>query len=213
MTSSLALLKDPNYDYLVKVVCIGDSGVGKSCLVKQLCERTFEDSHVSTIGVDFAVTTKKVEDRTVKLQIWDTAGQERFRTVTLAYYRGAQAAVIVFDVTCRESFESVPNWFNEVRKYTEEGTPIIIIANKVDQETKRVVSIRETEELVKNLDANVHVIETSAKTSRNVDAAFADVATQFAKKVRVLGAEKGKIKETGVPISGETTTCPSCLIL
>lgn len=96
-----------DYDYLFKLVLIGDSSVGKSCLLLRFADDSFTESYISTIGVDFRFRTVKIEDKTVKLQIWDTAGQERFRTITSAYYRGADGIIMVYDVTRRESFDHV----------------------------------------------------------------------------------------------------------
>eukprot|EP01035_Chromulina_nebulosa_P028997 gene28997-38363_t len=102
-----------DYDNLFKLVVIGDTGVGKSCLLLRFADETFTENHVSTIGVDFRFRTVKVDKKTVKLQIWDTAGQERFRTITSAYYRGADGIIIVYDVSCEESFNHINDWLIE----------------------------------------------------------------------------------------------------
>lgn len=103
-----------DYDYLFKLVLIGDSGVGKSCLLLRFADDNFTDSYISTIGVDFRFRTITIDDKIVKLQIWDTAGQERFRTITSAYYRGADGIIMVYDVTSSESFDHVEEWLSEV---------------------------------------------------------------------------------------------------
>ena len=102
-----------DYDYLFKLVLIGDSGVGKSCLLLRFADDSFTDSYISTIGVDFRFRTVTIDKKTVKLQIWDTAGQERFRTITSAYYRGAHGIIMVYDVTSEESFEHVEEWLSK----------------------------------------------------------------------------------------------------
>ena len=103
---------DINYDYLFKILLIGDSGVGKSCLILRFAENMFIDSYISTIGVDFKIKTISLFGKIVKLQIWDTAGQERFRTITTSYYRGSHAILIVYDITSMESFRNVTSWLN-----------------------------------------------------------------------------------------------------
>ncbi|WBY58514.1 ras-related protein Rab-1B [Plasmodium yoelii yoelii] len=106
-----------SYDSLFKILLIGDSGVGKSCLLLRFADDTYTDSYISTIGVDFKIKTIEIDDKIIKLQIWDTAGQERFRTITSSYYRGAQGIIIVYDVTDRDSFNNVKNWIIEIEKY------------------------------------------------------------------------------------------------
>mmetsp|Transcript_35141 Transcript_35141/g.71640 ORF Transcript_35141/g.71640 Transcript_35141/m.71640 type:complete len:131 (+) Transcript_35141:108-500(+) len=122
-----------DYDHLFKLVLIGDSGVGKSCLLLRFADNAFTDSYISTIGVDFRFRTVKVEKHTVKLQIWDTAGQERFRTITSAYYRGADGIIMVYDVTNQESFNHVADWLTEVNRYASEGTCKLLVGNKSDR--------------------------------------------------------------------------------
>ena len=119
-----------DYHYLFKMVLIGDSSVGKSCLLIRFADDDFTDNYVTTIGVDFRFRTLRIEDYSVKLQIWDTAGQERYRTITNAYYRGADGIIVVFDLTSRESFLNLTDWLDEVKKSAPEDTLIIAFANK-----------------------------------------------------------------------------------
>ena len=128
-----------DYDYLFKLVLIGDSSVGKSCLLLRFADDSFTDSYISTIGVDFRFRTVKIEDKTVKLQIWDTAGQERFRTITSAYYRGADGIIMVYDVTRLDSFDHVRDWLNEVNRYANQGLcKKLLIGNKCDRSDRKV---------------------------------------------------------------------------
>jgi small GTP-binding protein len=115
-----------------QLVLIGDNGVGKSCLLLRFADNTFTENFISTIGVDFRFRTLKVEKKIIKLQIWDTAGQERYRTITSAYYRGADGIIMVYDVTNEESFNHINEWFLEVNRYASEDTCKLIVGNKTD---------------------------------------------------------------------------------
>jgi Ras-related protein Rab-1A len=122
------------------LVLIGDTGVGKSCLLLRFADDTFTESFISTIGVDFRFRTVKINKKIVKLQIWDTAGQERFRTITSAYYRGADGIIMVYDVCNEESFNHINDWFIEVNRYASENTCKLLVGNKTDRADKIVPS-------------------------------------------------------------------------
>ncbi|KAL8269774.1 hypothetical protein Esti_006303 [Eimeria stiedai] len=154
-------------DYLFKLVLIGDSGVGKSCLLLRFSDDTFTDSYITTIGVDFRFRTVDIDGKAVKLQIWDTAGQERFRTITSAYYRGADGIVLVYDVTEAESFAHVDEWLAEVNRYATENTIKILVGNKSEKDRDRVVATEDARR--KAEDLGISFIESSAKESINVD--------------------------------------------
>ena len=128
---------------MFKLLLIGDSGVGKSCLLLRFSDDTYTESYISTIGVDFKIRTIPLEGKTVKLQIWDTAGQERFRTITSSYYRGAHGIIIVYDCTDLESFENVKNWLGEIERYGSDGVSKLLVGNKCDLESARKVSYDE----------------------------------------------------------------------
>ncbi|CDJ56879.1 RAS small GTpase, putative [Eimeria maxima] len=173
----------PEYDFLFKLLLIGDSGVGKSCLLLRFADDTYTESYISTIGVDFKIRTIDLDGKTVKLQIWDTAGQERFRTITSSYYRGAHGIVVVYDVTDRESFSNVKNWMHEIERYATEGVSKLLVGNKSDLTAKKVVSYEEGKELA---DAcNIRFIETSAKNAQNVEEAFHIMASEIKARVQV----------------------------
>ncbi|KAI0823868.1 GTP-binding protein ypt1 [Trametes gibbosa] len=162
------------YDYLFKLLLIGDSGVGKSCLLLRFAEDAFTDSYLSTIGVDFKIRTIELEGKTVKLQIWDTAGQERFRTIAAAYYRGAHGIIMVYDVTEAETFSNVKGWITEIERYASEGVKKLIIGNKSDLVERKVVEYSVAKEFSDSL--SIPFIETSAKNSTNVEEAFSLMA-------------------------------------
>ena len=122
-----------DYDHLFKILIIGESGVGKTCLLQRFCENSFDSNFISTIGVDFKKKMMNVEDKKVKLQIWDTAGQERFRNITSSYYRGTQGCLIVYDVNDPVTLQKVAEWFTEITDRTLENPPVIyIVGNKID---------------------------------------------------------------------------------
>jgi len=159
-----------DFDYMVKLIVVGASGVGKSSLLLQFTDREFQKSIEATVGVEFGVKVLEVDGLKVKLQIWDTGGQESFRSVTTNYYRGAQGGLLVFDLTYRISFDALPGWLKEIHAYTDPNTSFLLIGNKKDLAGQRVVSYEEAEDFaVKN---GLVYIETSAKDSTNVDKAF-----------------------------------------
>lgn len=164
------------YDHLLKLLLIGDSGVGKSSLLLRFTEDKYDAQILSTIGVDFRVRFLTVDGVRLKLAIWDTAGQERFRTLTASYYRGAQGIILVYDVGCRETFDNVSHWIQEAEKHgTVPGSVKMIVANKVD--IPRAVSTEEGRQLAAQL--GTLFVETSAKTSVNVQKAFEELVTQI----------------------------------
>lgn len=165
------------YDYLFKLLLIGDSGVGKSSLLLRFADDTFTESYISTIGVDFKIRTVQLEGKTVKLQIWDTAGQERFRTITSSYYRGAQGIIIVYDVTDKDSFNNVKQWLHEIDRYASEDVKKLLVGNKSDLDDKRETTYAEAEEEAKTL--RMQFLETSAKNSTNVEKAFMAMAKEI----------------------------------
>jgi len=172
-----------DYDYLVKTILVGDSGVGKSCLLKRFTRNEFADHHLSTIGVDFGVKTIDLDGKVAKLQIWDTAGQERFRSITSSYYKGANVVLVVCDVTNPDSFKNVKKWMEEIKKYANEDVQVLIVANKTDDMRHRLIDQAEANEVANEL--GLPYIETSAKNSSNVEEAFFSIAKTFIKK-RVL---------------------------
>lgn len=167
-----------DYDYLFKLVLIGDSGVGKSCLLLRFADDAFTESYISTIGVDFRFRTVTINKKTVKLQIWDTAGQERFRTITSAYYRGADGIILVYDVTSQETFDHIHDngWLHEVNKYASETTCKLLVGNKSDRSDKAVSP--DTAKAFANT-LGIPFLETSAKSAANVEEAFLTMASQL----------------------------------
>jgi len=168
-----------DYDLLYKLLLIGDSGVGKSCLLLRFADDAFTENFISTIGVDFKIKTLNMEGKKIKLQIWDTAGQERFQTITTSYYRGAHGIVIVFDVTNQASFENVKKWLDDVERHASQNIVKLLIGNKCDLEQKRVVDFHTAKALADRL--NMPYLETSAKFATNVNDAFEKLAVNVLK--------------------------------
>ncbi|OHT11932.1 Ras-related protein RABA2b [Tritrichomonas foetus] len=169
-TATILPIESASPDYLLKIVLTGDSGVGKTNLLSQFAKNTFNPDYKTTIGVEFATKTLKVKGKMVKAQIWDTAGQERYRAITSSYYKGANAAMVLYDITSSISFQNVQRWMKEVRDNSEQNIVIMIIGNKSDLDNLRSVSkedgMREAER------EKTMFFETSACTAENVQEAF-----------------------------------------
>ena len=159
-----------DYDYLFKVLLIGNSSVGKSSLLLRFVDNQWSDLFVPTIGVDFKIRTMEIDNKNVKLQIWDTAGQERFKNITASYYRGAHGIFVVYDISDTESFKNINNWLIEIVKNANKNVYKILVGNKCDLEDKRTVSYQQGKELAETY--GMQFIETSAKSNTNVDEAF-----------------------------------------
>lgn len=151
------------YDALFKVIIIGDSGVGKTCILRKYVDNLFSTSFVTTIGVDFKVKIIRRGDKNIKLQIWDTAGQERFRTITTSYYRGTDAVILVYDVTDESSFESVEGWIHGMNSKVGSDAIKVLVANKIDNERLRKVPKHKGEKLAQKY--NMMFFECSARSS------------------------------------------------
>ena len=175
-------------DYIFKIVLIGDTSVGKSCLLTRFADDQFTENYVTTIGVDFRFKTMIVMDKIVKVQVWDTAGQERYRSITNAYYRGAEGILIVFDVTKKESFENIQNWINEVTVYTGKDVIMICLGNKND--LKKYIDNKEINEFKKK--TGLEIINVSAKTGDGVEDAFKHIIESLIKKSMNKEEEKNK---------------------
>nr|GEW86424.1 Ras-related protein RABA1f [Tanacetum cinerariifolium] len=173
----MAYKADDDYDYLFKVVLIGDSGVGKSNLLSRFTRNEFSLESKSTIGVEFATRSIKVDDKTIKAQIWDTAGQERYRAITSAYYRGAVGALLVYDTTRHVTFENVERWLKELRDHSDSNIVIMLVGNKADLRHLRAVTTEDAKTYAEK--EKTYFIETSALEAHNVENAFTEVLTQI----------------------------------
>ncbi|KAG9771328.1 ras-domain-containing protein, partial [Aureobasidium melanogenum] len=168
-------MANDEYDFLFKVVLIGDSGVGKSNLLSRFTRNEFNLDSKSTIGVEFATRSIQVDTKTIKAQIWDTAGQERYRAITSAYYRGAVGALLVYDISKRQTYDNVTRWLKELRDHADANIVIMLVGNKSDLRHLRAVPTEEAKQFAS--ENNLSFIETSALDASNVELAFQNILT------------------------------------
>jgi len=207
-----------NYDYLFKVVLIGDSGVGKSNLLSRFTRNEFNLESKSTIGVEFATRSISVDGKTVKAQIWDTAGQERYRAITAAYYRGAVGALLVYDIAKHATYVDVTRWLKELRDHADSNIVIMLVGNKSDLRHLRAVPTDEAKQFAS--ENNLGFIETSALDASNVESAFQTILTDIYRIVSnkalessndVIGPSRGEtIKVTPTPDEGSKAKGNCC---
>jgi len=183
------------YDYLIKLLLIGDSGVGKSCLLLRFSDDSFTPSFITTIGIDFKIRTIELDGKRIKLQIWDTAGQERFRTITTAYYRGAMGILLVYDVTDEKSFGNIRNWIRNIEQHATESVNKMLIGNKCDMVDKKVIDTARGKALAE--EYSIKFLETSAKTGAGVEDAFITLAKDIKKRLIDPSATEGAEHKEG----------------
>ena len=172
------------YEYSFKVLILGDSSVGKTCILLRFAEDSFSTQHVTTIGVDFRLKIVEIDGKLIKLQLWDTAGQERFRTITKAYYKGSHGILLTYDVTNRESFKNVTHWIKQIDSSGVGDLVKVLVGNKCDL-PNREVSEEEGRKLAENY--GIPFIETSAKNNINIEQAFNTLTGEMLKTAKVRG--------------------------
>lgn len=171
-----------NYDYRVKLIIIGDANSGKSCLLEQFKEGRFYAGSTHTIGVEFASKLVTIADKKIKLQIWDTAGQDRYRTVSRSYYRGSLGAVVVYDITSRESFNNLPRWIQDAREQASKEVTIAVVGNKRDLGNERAVPMLDASRFCQERD--LLFMETSALTGEGVVDIFELLTRRIIEKIQ-----------------------------
>jgi Ras-related protein Rab-11A len=187
---------DIKENYKLKVVVVGDSGVGKTNLIKRFISNTFSANSKATVGVEFLSKSYKINDEVFKIEMWDTAGQERYKSITAAYYKGAKGALIVFDTTQKTSFENIDKWYVEIKEKASPDMKLMIVGNKTDLKEERVVTTEVA--MGKAKDLEVPLMETSALDGTNVKEAFYDLLKEMYREIRKKldivesQAEKGK---------------------
>ena len=166
-----------DYEFIFKVLLLGNSNVGKSSLFLRFVDDIWNDTFVPTIGVDFKIKTFDIDEKRIKMQIWDTAGQERFKNIIASYYRGAHGILLIYDVTDKDSFKNLSNWLIEIEKNSNKNVLKVLIGNKTDLEEKRVISYNQAKEFADSY--GLKYIETSAKKNLNVNEAFATLGREL----------------------------------
>ena len=182
----------PKNELFYKILILGDTSVGKTCVLTRYTDNRFEKNYLSTIGIDYKLKNIKLDNgKTVKLQIWDTIGQERYRAVTKNYYKGAHGIILIYDITDRETFENVRNWIKSIKTEADEKVVVILVGNKCDFEEKRQVSKEEGEQLAQEL--NLPFFECSAKENKNINEAFNGLVAKLIINYQVI--KKNQVQE------------------
>ena len=204
------------YEFIFKIILIGNSGVGKSSILQRYIQKVFDDNYSCTIGVDFFMKSLNIGEKSIKLQLWDTAGTEKFRSITTGYYRGANAAFVVFDLTSKKSFNALNEWIQNYYKYSNPDSEknVVLIGNKSDLIEEREITEEEINNFVK--DNNIKYFETSAKDGKNVDECFYYISEKLMKQYENKDNELVKredlisndnLKKNAVVIIGDKKKC------
>ena len=184
-------MEDDNYEFMFKVVLVGDSFVGKTNIMSKYLKNEFHEDSKATVGVEFGSKQFKIEGHTIKAQIWDTAGQERYKSITSAYYKGAKGAFVVYDITRKESFDSIDKWINDLYSSADKKLTIVVIGNKNDLEDQRIITKEQGQEKANKL--NIAFMETSALTGNNLDKAFEMMINEIYKKCHEEMLAEGEV--------------------
>ena len=192
-----------DYDYLVKCLIIGDSGIGKSAMMIKFADDIYNPEYISTIGVDFKIRTIEHRNKTLKLQIWDTAGQERFRAITTSYYRGSHAIIVCYDTTDYDTFTNVNKWINEINKYGSKSAILVLCGTKSDLTSNRKVSENEGQEFAQS--NNMIFIETSAKNGSNITKLFELISSSTIDKYVFEDIDIGKKSTKNITLQPSST--------
>ena len=205
------------HDFLFKGIIIGPSNGGKSCILLRATKNAFREIHEVTIGVDFGFIIIKIDDKIIKLQIWDTSGQEQYKSVSKVFYKNTDCVFLVFDITSKDSFHNISSWLEEIRSLLNPSPIILLVGNKLDEESKRNVSKVEAEEYVVKNKLNGYY-ETSAKTGENINELLKNVSKLiFCSNIKIKKEEeKVKLKtenpeknSTKIPKEASNSSC-SC---
>lgn len=184
------------YDHLFKLLIIGESGVGKTCLLLRFTDDSFTANHLTTIGIDFKIKIINFEEKQIKLQIWDTAGQERFRTITKTYYKGAHGIILTYDVTDENSFKNIRNWVKQIEQNAQTNVCKVLVGNKCDREDRKI-TYEEGAKLASEF--KMQFFETSAKSNHNVNETFTFLTKD------ILSTSDPKPKDQSITIVGKNT--------
>ena len=190
-------------DYKLKVVIIGDSGVGKTNLIKRFVSDTFNENSKATVGVEFLSKTYKINNHIFKIELWDTAGQERYKSITSVYYKGSKGALLVYDITSKVTFDNIGKWITEIRDKTSKDITLMMVGNKTDLVQYREVSNEQALNKAKTL--GIPLMETSALDSTNVKEAFHDLLKEMYKDMKSkLQSDNNNLKDNGEGLKLDT---------
>ena len=214
------MVRTNDYDFSIKTLLIGDSGVGKSSFMKQFVEERFDDIYKCTIGVDYKTIYLDIFDNTIKFLIWDTAGQERFNSITKIYYRNANVIIFIFDITSRDSFDNIPSWIENSKNIIPDSCAKLLVGNKSDYihnlsnnqiNKRREVSFEEAKKFSK-LNGFINYYETSTKTNKNIKECFCDIAIHFINNKEKLNIHLSKTSDSidKINITEKTTNYNKC---
>ena len=178
-------------EFYYKILLLGDSSVGKTCFLLYYTENTFQEIHLSSIGLDCKFKEVQLKNgETTKIQIWDTAGQDRFRAIARNYFKGAHGIILIYDITNRESFENVENWINQIQEEVSEKVCIVLVGNKIDLEDKRLVSTEEGKKMAEEF--GLMFFECSCKTGDNVNETFQELVEKTVENYSKIDDLKGE---------------------
>ena len=218
ISTTMALASDKDHDHQFKLLIVGNSSVGKSAILLRFADDKYDESYVSTIGIDFKVRSIDIDGKRVKMQIWDTAGQEKFRTIGTAYYRNTHGVILVYDVTSKESFLSIERWLQEIKKNCANTIyKIVLIANKDENPNLKKISTEEASEFANQM--GIPLFETSAKENINVEELFYAIAkmmvdTKNTKTLARQNADAKSVRENNSNGKGkEKKNSSRCIIL
>ena len=199
-------------DYKIKIIVVGDSGVGKTNLINRFASDKFDTNSKATIGVEFVYKTLKINKEIIKVEVWDTAGQERYRSITSSYYKGANGAIIVYDLTDEESFKNVESWMNEVIKKGKQNMQFLLVGNKKDLINDRVVT--EQKGIDKAKELNMNLFEASALEKDNVNEAFnfliKEIYLSIIKEKNVCLNNDDKVGQGGIALNTDKKVKKKC---
>ena len=188
--------KDNTSDSVYKVLLLGDTKVGKTCFLMRYTDNTFQETHMSTIGLDYRLKTMKLSSgKNVKVQIWDTAGQDRFRAITKNYFKGAHGIILIYDVTDDQSFDNVSNWIDQIKEEASDNVIILLVGNKIDDVDHRKIQTENGENLANTF--KLDFFETSAKTGENVEKTFQTLIQKIDEIYYLNNISKGGKLNTG----------------
>ena len=192
---------DNTSESVYKVLLLGDSTVGKTCFLMRYTDNTFQEIHMSTIGLDYRLKSMTLKSgKNVKVQIWDTAGQDRFRAITKNYYKGAHGIILIYDVTNQLSFDNVSNWINQIKEEASDKVTIFLVGNKIDDVENRKIQTESGKNLAENFQLQFY--ETSAKTGENVEKTFQALVEKI-DEISLINTRGGKL----TPVNGKKKGC------